>query len=75
MFCSSITVQTDHILGFPWQKWLRERATILRYITLLILYNTNETYNIIYNLQLKYYMFRLSWGHLQGVHILHVKKP
>jgi len=39
--------QGKRIVAFPWQEWLRERATVLRYSTLLILFDL-EALSLIY---------------------------
>jgi hypothetical protein len=44
--CAS-TTQGGRIVAFPWQQWLRERATVLRYSPLLVLFD-HEALSLIY---------------------------
>jgi len=39
----SSIMQTEHIVAFRWQQWLRERATILRYMYTACLQITDGT--------------------------------
>jgi hypothetical protein len=37
LYCRSTAIQRERIVEFPWQQWLRERVTLLRYTCIVCL--------------------------------------